>query len=139
MKYRAATLADCGLLAELNHQLIQDEGYQHSQPVPELEERMRAWLASKYSAVLFTKGAEIVAYALYCEQRHEIYLRHLFVVRQHRRQGIGRAAVNILRCRIWPPGRRLTVEALVRNAPAIAFWRSVGFQDYSMKFEILPG
>jgi len=139
MKYRPATLADCGLLAQMNHQLIQDEGYKYFQTVPELEERMRAWLASKYSAVLFIKGAETVAYALYWEQKHEIYLRHLFVVRHRRRQGIGRAAVEILRSRVWPPNRRLTVEALVRNVPAVAFWRSVGFQDYSMKFEIQPG
>jgi predicted acetyltransferase len=136
MKYRQATLADCGLLAQLNHQLIEDEGYKQCQTVPELEARMRAWLTSKYSAMLFVKGAETVAYALYWEQRDEVYLRHLFVVRHRRRQGIGRAAMHILRSRVWPPGRRLTVEALVRNAPAIAFWRAIGYRDYSLKLEI---
>ena len=136
MRYRAATPADCPLLAQLNHQLIADEGYKYFQTLPELEERMRAWLAGKYSAVLFVLGAETVGYALYWEQRDEIYLRHLFVVRHRRRQGIGRAAVEILRSRVWPSGRRLTVEALVSNAPAVAFWRSVGYQDYSLKLEI---
>ena len=126
MKYRPATLTDCQLLAELNHQLIEDEGHRNSNTVAELAERMRVWLAGKYSAVLFTKGPETVAYALYWEQKHEIYLRHLFVVRHRRRQGIGRAVVEILHSRIWPPGKRLTVEALVRNTAAVTFWRSVG-------------
>jgi len=76
---------------------------------------------------------------LYREQPEEIYLRQLFVVRNRRRQGIGRQAFEVLRSKIWPTNKRLTVEVLVKNEPAVAFWRSVGYEDYSLKLEILSG
>lgn len=106
--------------------------------VPALAERMEVWLASEYSALLFEENGAVVAYALYSEQPEKIYLRHFFVVRQRRRQGIGRAALRILRSKIWPKDKRLTVDVLIRNAAAIAFWRAVGYQDYCLTLEILP-
>lgn len=138
MNFRLATIDDCALLAELNHQLICDEGHRNKMSVPELAERMEEWLAAEYSAQLFEENGEVVAYALYSEQPEKIYLRHFFVVRQRRRQGIGRAALRILRSKIWPEDKRLTVDVLVRNAAAIAFWRAVGYQDYCLTLEILP-
>lgn len=42
MNSRRATLADCALLAELNHQLIRDERHRNKMTVPELELRMRS-------------------------------------------------------------------------------------------------
>ena len=138
MTFRLATLNDCALLAELNHQLIRDEGHRNPMTIPELEQRMRGWLASEYAAVIFEDGREIVAYALFREEPKEIYLRQLFVVRDRRRQGIGRKALEILRSKFWPANKRLTVEVLVQNAAAIAFWRAMGYKDYSLKLEILP-
>ena len=93
MTFRPATLEDCGLLAELNHQLIRDEGHRNPRTIPQLEQRMRDWLAGDYRAVIFEQGGEIVAYALFREEPDEIYLRHFFVVRHRRRRGIGREAV----------------------------------------------
>ena len=81
---------DCALLAELNHQLIRDEGHRNRMTVPELEQRMKGWLASEYAAMLFENDGAVVAYALYREQPEEIFLRQLFVVRKRRRKGIGR-------------------------------------------------
>jgi predicted acetyltransferase len=136
--FRRATLNDCALLAELNHQLIRDEGHRNKMNVPELEQRMRGWLQSEYTATIFEEGGELVAYALHCEQPEEIYLRQLFVVRKRRRQGIGRAAIEILRSQIWPENKRLTVDVLVQNTTAIAFWRAVGYADYCLTLEIMP-
>ncbi|HXR46088.1 MAG TPA: GNAT family N-acetyltransferase [Candidatus Limnocylindrales bacterium] len=138
MTFRRATLNDCARLAALNQQLIRDEGHRNPMTVPELEQRMKAWLTSEYAAVLFEDDAEAVAYALYREEPEEIYLRQLFVVRNRRRRGIGRQAMEILRSQIWPKHKRLTVEVLVRNTAAITFWRAVGYQDYSLTLEILP-
>ena len=138
MNFRRATLKDGAALAELNHQLIHDEGHRNPMTVPELEQRMRAWLASEYAAVIFEKGAEVVAYALYREQPEEIHLRQLFVVRNRRRRGLGRQAMEMLRSKIWPRNKRLTVDVLVQNTVAIAFWRAVGYKDYSLTLEILP-
>src|SRR6185503_3128358 len=107
MTFRRATQDDCALLADLNHQLIRDEGHRNRMTVPELEQRMKGWLASEYAAVLFEDGKELVAYALYREHPEDIYLRQLFVVRSRRRQGIGRQAFEILRSTIWPESKRL--------------------------------
>jgi predicted acetyltransferase len=136
MNYRRATENDCSLLAELNHQLIRDEGHRNRMTVPELEQRMKDWLANQYTAILFEVNDSIIAYALYREQPEEIYLRQLFVIRQQRRKGIGRQAFDILRSKIWPKNKRLTVEVLVQNEAAVTFWRSVGFRDYCLALEI---
>lgn len=106
--------------------------------VPELEQRMKGWLASEYAAVIFENDGENVAYALYREQPEEIYLRQLFVIRNQRRKGIGRKAMEILRSKVWPKDKRLTVEVLVQNVGAVAFWRAVGYKHYSLTLEVLP-
>ncbi len=137
MTFRRATLNDGALLAELNLQLIRDEGHRNPMTVPELEQRMKSWLTSEYFAVIFEDAGAVVAYALYREQPEEIYLRQLFVVRHRRRQGTGRQAMEILRSHIWPKNKRLTVGVLVQNTAAIAFWRAVGYKDYSLTLEIL--
>jgi GNAT superfamily N-acetyltransferase len=129
---------DCALLGQLNHQLIRDEGHRNRMTVPELEQRMKGWLSGEYRAVLFEDSGQVVAYALYREQPDDIYLRQLFVTRDRRSQGIGRNAVALLRSQVWPKGKRLTVDVLVTNERAAAFWRSVGYKDYCLTLEILP-
>ncbi len=106
--------------------------------VPDLERRMRDWLAGEYRAVLFEEEDEVVAYALFREQPDEIHLRQFFVVRHRRRQGIGRRAVETLRSHAWPATKRLTVDVLVSNAPAVALWRRVGYADYSLSLDVVP-
>jgi len=138
MEHRFGTGEDLHLLAEWNHQLIQDEGHRNPVGVPELREQMRGWLHGDYRAMLFTKSAEPVAYALYREGATEIYLRQLFVRRDRRRGGIGRAAREVLRKEVWPGDKQLTVEVLTANRPAVAFWRAVGYKDTYLTLEILP-
>lgn len=138
MNHRIATVADCPLLAELNQQLIRDEGHRNPMTVPELEQRMKRWLSEDYTAVLFECEKEVVAYTLFREQPEEIYLRHLFVIPSRRRMGVGRTAVQMLHSRLWRRNKRLTVGVLVSNEPAVAFWRAVGYRDYSLTLEILP-
>ena len=138
MKYRPATLADVPLLAELNHQLIRDEGHRNPMTVPELEERMHGWLATEYQVIIFEDDAGVVAYTLYRDDGPGIYLRQFFVARHRRRQGLGRQAMQILLNDIWPKHIHLTVEALWRNPAAIEFWKAVGFSEYCLSLEILP-
>ncbi len=138
MTYRLATLADSHLLAELNHQLIRDEGHRNRMTVPELEQRMSRWLAVEYNAVLFEDGGEVVAYALFCEEAGEIFLRQFLVARDRRRRGIGRQAVRILHSDIWPKNKRLTVSVLVANRGGVEFWRKLGYRDYCLTLEIVP-
>jgi predicted acetyltransferase len=138
MTWRLATKRDCGILAELNHQLIADEGHRNSMNVPELQGRMRNWLEEAYEAVLFEVGGEVAAYALYRSKAGEIYLRHFFVVRHRRRQGIGRQAMALLRQSIWPKAQRLTVSVLAHNEAGLGFWRAMGYRDYCLTLEIMP-
>ena len=138
MKYRFGTESDLDLLAEWNHQLIHDEGHRNSMSVQQLRERMKGWIERDYKAVIFQIGSDLVAYALYREDTQDIYLRQLFVKKGHRRQGIGREAVGILRKQIWPADKRLTVEVLTANEAAVAFWRSAGYSDYCLTLEIMP-
>ena len=138
MTLRPATLEDCALLAELNHQLIRDEGHRNPMTVAELEQRMRGWLPGEYRTEVFEDDGEVVAYALFREAE-EIYLRQLFVVRHRRRRGIGRRAVEMLRSQVWPKTKRLTVDVLVGNEGGVAFWRRCGFTDYCLTLEIPPG
>lgn len=144
LTWREASEPDIPGLAEWNHQLIRDEGHRNPMTVAQLAERMRGWLGSEYRAVIFSATHQHVAetpvaYALYKQEPHLIYLRHLFVARDQRRKGIGRAAFSILREQLWPKDVRLTVDVLCQNRGAVEFWRSVGYRDYCLTLEIMPG
>jgi hypothetical protein len=39
MKFRAATMEDCALLAQMNHELIRDEGHRNRMDISELDLR----------------------------------------------------------------------------------------------------
>jgi len=137
MTLREATGSDCSLLAEMNHQLIQDERHRNPMTVAELAERMRGWLASGvYRAFLFEEDSFTLAYALFrTEPDSSIYLRQLFVSREHRRQGVGLQAVELLFREVFPSAPRVTVEVLADNEIGRAFWASVGFRSYSICLE----
>ena len=139
MRYRLPSAQDCPMLAVLNAQLIQDEGHRNRMTVAELEDRMREWLTSgEYQALLWEDHHDVVAYALFRETADEVYLRQFFVVRHRRREGIGRQAIATLFTQVWPRHKRWTVSVLVKNAPAVAFWRAVGYTDYDLTLEIMP-
>ena len=59
-------------------------------------------------------------------------MRQLFVDRAQRRRGLGRRIVEVLREEIFPRGVRVTIQVLVHNERAIAFWRAVGFRDHAI-------
>lgn len=138
MEYHIANETDLDILAQWNHQLIRDEGHRNPMTIAQLRDRMRQWLAGDYTAVIFAKDGESVAYALFRENEDEIYLRQLFVKRENRHQGIGKEAVRILKEEIWKKSKRLTVDVLSDNKAGIAFWHSVGYKDYCLTLEIMP-
>ncbi|NRA36806.1 MAG: GNAT family N-acetyltransferase [Planctomycetes bacterium] len=137
MKYRIATDDDLDLLAEWNYQLIRDEGHRNPMNVMQLKERMRAYIADTYEAIIFSNNDDF-AYALYQKTEEEVYLRQFYVTERRRRQGLGKAAMRILFTDVWPPKKTKTVAVLTQNAAAMAFWRSLGYQDYCLKLE-MPG
>ena len=141
--HRAATVDDCALLADLNRQFLLAEGHRRvflpnlgpspdAIPIAKLEERMRSWLSHSYNAVLFSERNRVIAYGLYSVDEYEVYLQQFFVVPDRRREGIGRSCFEILRREYWPSGKRLTLGVLADNKAALAFWRALGYQDYSI-------
>lgn len=137
MDWRFARLEDAAELAGMNARLIEDEGHRNPMTLAALEARMRSWLGSGgYRAVLFELGSRPVAYALYRLEPDGIHLRQFFVERSERRRGLGRAALSVLRQEVWPADARITLEVLVGNRSAAAFWRAVGFRDYAVVLEL---
>ena len=135
MNHRFACLDDVAILAEMNRQLIEDEGHRNSMTVEELDDRMRRWLLTDYQAVVFQQGTEALGYALFKQEPDWLYLRQFFVRREKRRQGIGRNAITWLLKNVWRDAKRIRLDVLVGNSAAIQFWRSVGFADYCLTME----
>jgi ribosomal protein S18 acetylase RimI-like enzyme len=140
VKYHFATLDDIPLLAKMNRQLVEDEQHRNRfKPEVWFAERMRGFLTGEYRAVLFELADQIVGYALYrnhLEHTDTIYLRQIFVDRAHRRQGIGKEALRLLKEEILPSDKRLTVEVLVGNQAARDFYHAAGFRECSIELEL---
>jgi len=137
MNFQSATAADVQLLAQLNKQLIDDEGHRNRMTLPELEQRMAGWIGGGgYEAVLFERDGMSVGYALFRREPEHIYLRQFFVCRDVRRQGIGRRAVEWLQQNKWRDAPRVRLDVLMANEQAIEFWRAVGFRDYCLTMEL---
>jgi GNAT superfamily N-acetyltransferase len=139
MKWRFMTAGDIAGIAELNRQLQQDEGAAVMN-AHDLAIRLAKWLETDYRGVVFEREAQRVAYALFrdtdpfAEGDDGIFLRQFFVVATERRKGIGRAAFPLLLNAVWPPDKRIFLEALSSNPAGHAFWQSVGFKPHSVKY-----
>ncbi len=60
MDLRRAEPSDSSVLAELNQQLIRDEGHRNRMTASELEGRMREWLKGEYQAHIFDLDASTI-------------------------------------------------------------------------------
>ncbi len=136
LEYRFASQQDAVLLAEMNQQLIRDEGHRNKMTLDELQKRMTGWLEGKYKAVIFSDWENDVGYALYRKHTDWIYLRQLFVKAELRRKGIGRQAISWLRENALTNAEIIRVKVLVGNPDGISFWRAVGFKDYCITLEM---
>ncbi len=135
MEYQDASSTDIELLARLNLQLLRDEGHRNPMTLARLKVRMDNWLQNEYQAVLFERSGETVGYALFRDDAEYTYLRQFFVTAQHRRQGLGRQAIEWLSTHHWKDAPSVRVEVLVGTEEAIAFWRAIGFVDYCLTLE----
>ncbi len=134
MDMQKASQPDCSLLATLNHQLIRDEGHRNSMTVDQLTIRMESWLATDYAAYIVRLDAEPTGYALFRTETEFIYLRQFFVHPDFRRRGIGSSAFQWLNDNIWH-NELVRIDVLCANNAGIAFWRSMGFDDYCITME----
>ena len=135
--YRLANTRDVKQLVPLNAQLIREEGRRDALTEPELKKRMENWLRKDHQAVVFESGLDIIGYALYRFDTEAVFLKHLFVSSEHQREGIAQNALDWMKSHVWKDKSRIRIEVLTANKKAIAFWKTVGFEDYclSMEFE----
>jgi GNAT superfamily N-acetyltransferase len=139
MEIRYAIESDAPFLADINRQLIEDEWDGGGMSLERLEARMRRWIGDdEYRAVLFQEDDTTVAYALVSLDEDSAFIRHFFVLREHRGRGVGRRAIDTLFARVIPAGFRTTLDVLASNQGGHQFWRSAGFSDYAIRMERLP-
>jgi GNAT superfamily N-acetyltransferase len=139
MEYRVAIESDAPLLADINRQLIEDEWGGGGMSQERLEERMRRWIAEgEYRAIIFLQGGATAAYALVSVDEDSAYVRHFYVLPEHRGSGVGRRAIETLFRDVIPATHRTTLDVLASNVSGHRFWRSVGFSDYAIRMERLP-
>jgi GNAT superfamily N-acetyltransferase len=135
---RAASLGDLPLIAQMNAQLIEDEGSRNPMKLAQLEARARGWLdKDTWRIEIAERDARVIAYSVYQHRADEyeparpvVYIRQFFVQRSERGRGIGRQFFALLAKR-FPAQCRVVLEALASNPRAEQFWRRVGFESYA--------
>jgi len=125
MQLLRASLDDVPVLAQMNWQLIRDEGSDNPMTVDQLAERMTGFITTTYVVWLIYVEQQVVGYVLVDLGRQPIYLRQMFIGAPYRRRGYATAAFAALcdELRHVP----IEVEVFTWNNPAVAFWQSVGF------------
>ena len=126
MQITPCTLADAPVLAEMNHQLIQDERAETHLSLPQLQARMADFLHTSYRAFFFVADEDLLGYALCDMARAPVYLRQFFICRDHRRKGYGKQAFALLLETLAL--QTLDVDVYAWNHAGIAFWQSLGLQ-----------
>jgi ribosomal protein S18 acetylase RimI-like enzyme len=134
IEYKQATPVDAAFLAPMNKRMIEDQGHRNPMSIPELESRMENWLRGEYEAVYAEENGEILGYALFRRESGHIYLRQLFVERDKRTRGTGRKLFQWLERNRWE-ARKIVLEVLTHNEAGIAFWKAMGFREYSLTME----
>jgi ribosomal protein S18 acetylase RimI-like enzyme len=134
MKIRPATLADVDTLAVLNKRLIEDEKHPNPMNVEQLAERMSGWLQAEYCGYLAFIDDRILAYCLYRDDGKYYYLRHLYVDRDFRRQGIAKRLLDWMYAHIWTD-KKVRLDVLAHNESAISFYERYGFQIRVLRLE----
>src|SRR5688572_12088921 len=101
MKLIPATETDVDILAEMNSQLIRDEGHRNSMDITQLKQRMFGWLKGEYQAVIIEKEKAKIGYVLWRKEADFIYIRQFYISPEFRRKGLGKSAVNALKTSVW--------------------------------------
>lgn len=134
---RAATLDDIPILAEMNQQLITDEGSPNEMSLEELKHRIFGWLSGDCDAVIVERRGDIVGYMLFWRHPDEfypykdsIYIRQFFIKPSYRRRGIGQIAFNLIVAQFFDSESALTLDVLESNPEGKAFWTKLGFAVY---------
>lgn len=143
LELRRATSSDIDRLAEMNKQLIEDEGSMNPMNLDELKQRMYEWLHSSYFADLLISDQEVAGYALYTFRANsydkniqEVYLRQYFIGRTFRKQGLGLKGIGLLKEQRFKDMDTIEIDVLEANTAGKSFWVSAGFEPYAINMKL---
>jgi len=134
MKVTKADHSNIEKLAELNKRLIEDERHPNSMNMQQLAQRMTEWLQGEYACYIAAENGITVAYCLFRDDGKYYYLRHLFVERAYRRQGIATKLLDWMYKYIWTD-KKVRLDVLSHNTAAIAFYKAYGFEVGCLRME----
>ena len=122
----------------MNDRLVEDQGSQNPFSLTELENRFVDWLQTEeYQIDLIFEQEHIIGYAVY-QQRSDyyypdqqvIYVRHFYIEREYRNQGLGQAAFELLIEARFPKDIAIALDAVATNPIGQNFWIKLGFTPY---------
>ena len=127
MELQKAVIEDCVELVQMNNQLVIDEQYDVILPEDKMIERMKDFIqGSVYDCYLMIHDSVHCGYCLVDKTKNPLYLRHLFVKKEHRRKGCGKTAIQML-LQMYKTDS-LDIEVMAWNANALKFYESIGFK-----------
>jgi predicted acetyltransferase len=141
---RSAGSNDVRLLAEMNKQLIEDEGSANPMNLEQLEARMHGWLSEDWRADLIVNDEEnVVGYSLYqfrstphFPDRNDVYLRQYFIRRDCRNRGYGLEGISMLRETRFGDVETIEIDVLETNRIGKGFWSKAGFEPYVINMRL---
>ena len=145
LKLLPAVIGDAELLAQMNKRLIEDEGSRNPMNLSQLTERMRGWLQGSWKADFILRDDQVIGYALYEFRKDQydpslpvVYLRQYYIEREHRNNGYGRLALQLLRRERFGPGATVEIDVLSGNPGGQRFWTAAGFEPYCITMKLPP-
>jgi GNAT superfamily N-acetyltransferase len=125
------------MLAQMNKELIQDEGSRNPMFVEQLEERMGGWILGQWEIEIIQNETFDIGYAVYQSRVDDffpdekyIYPRQFYIKREHRGNGYGTEALKYLIRHSFPDGAKVTIDVLKSNPRGHNFWSNCGFESY---------
>jgi len=144
LSLRPAARADLPRLAAMNKQLIEDEGSPNPMSIAQLQARMAEWLiADRYRVETIIADETVIGYIIYSIRKDEyfpdrqmVFVRQFYVAREHRRQGVGKRAFELLADTRFPTNCTISLDVLTSNSNGQRFWASLGFQPYYVNLKL---
>lgn len=145
LKLKRASSIDIDILAQMNKQLIEDEGSLNPMSIFELKQRMDTWLQTDYFADLIIANQKVIGYALYSFKQNqydknlkEVYLRQYFIGRKFRKLGLGLQGIKLFKEERFKDVNSIEIDVLESNIIGKNFWIKAGFKPMytNMKMKI---
>lgn len=140
---RPAGPEDVEALAELNRQLLEDEGHPSTISREDLIARHREWLRTgEWTQDIIDVDGNVVGYIVHAPNPFpldadipERFIRQFCIDRRFRGHGLGRDGFELFLEHRLPPGGRVTLDVLESNPGGQAFWESVGCTPFFRRMQ----